>query len=394
MAPFDIGTVTSFDDVTALHIPDVLVAAKAVQLAPQLAQVWNMMKAPSLGITGKSFEIYGRTNTSLDGTIGTGAGTGWVDGTATTSLPMSAAGVNKLVVGSVIKVENEVVIVKSVDRSANTIAVWGRGACGTTGAAHADTTAYTTVGYAGHDGDLKNVEARAENTFKYTNYVSSIFEMIDYTISQQLIGRQGIGSGEANVAILKQEAMNRVAKMLARMSILGQKQDGSKTGNPFSSAGLLAQLEDTSSNTRPILRYNAGTANFTETILINALAANFALGNPDTIILNQTYKNIANKFNNAFINIDRSDKTAGSSVKFYEYEGKVLNFVVDSDMPAGKIAICNSNMLYKSWQDGDVLRYVDEPTLSSREKKGSLQGSIAFAVEGVGFEHCEIYGLN
>lgn len=394
MTLFDIGTVTAFDDATAVHIPDVLVAAKAVALAPQKAQVWNLMKAPSLGITGKSFEIYGRTDTSLDGTIGTGAGTGWVDGTAVTALPMASAAIHKLVIGSVIKVESEVVVVKSIDRSANTIAVWSRGAGSSTAAAHADTTAFTTIGYAAHDTDLKNIEARAENTFKYTNYVSTIYEIIDYTLSQQLIGRQGIGDGNANIQLLKNEAMNRVSKHLARMAILGYKQAGGKATDPYMGAGLLSQLEDTSGGTRPVLRYNASTTDFTETHLKAALAANFALGNPDTIILNQTYKNIANKFNNAFINIDRSDKTAGNSVKFYEYEGKVLNFIVDSDMPSGKVVLANSGMLYKSWQQGDVLRFVDEPKASSRENRGSLQGSVAFAVEGVGYEHCEMYGLN
>ena len=394
MTLFDIGSVTEFDDTVAVHMPDVLVAAKAVALAPQKAQVWNLMKAPGQAITGKTFEIYGRTDTSLDGTIGTGSGTGWVDGTAVTALPMAAANVHKLVIGSVLKVEAEVVVVKSIDRSANTIAVWSRGAGSSTAAAHADTTAFTIIGYAAHDTDLKNIEARAENSFKYTNYVSTIYEIIDYTLSQELIGRQGIGDGAANIQLLKNEAMNRVSKHLARMAILGYKQVGSKANDPFMGAGLLAQLEDTSSGSRSVLRYNASTTDFTETHLKAALAANFALGNPNKIILNQTYKNIANKFNNAFINIDRTDKTAGNSVKFYEYEGKVLEFVVDSDMPSGKIAIVNDGMIYKSWQNGDVLRYVDEPKASSRETRGSLQGSVAFAVEGVGFEHCEMYGLN
>jgi hypothetical protein len=52
---------------------------------------------------------------------------------------MTAAAVAVLTVGDVLQVENELVIVKSVDRGANTIDVFGRGHGGTSAAAHTDT---------------------------------------------------------------------------------------------------------------------------------------------------------------------------------------------------------------------------------------------------------------
>jgi hypothetical protein len=387
---FELGTITIYDDATAVHQPDVLVSAKAVQLAATQGVLWNMMSAPGEAITGKNFEIYGRTITALNGTIGTGAGTGWVDGAATTSLPMATANTNKLIPGLILKVENEIVIVKSVNNSAYTIDVWSRGAAGTSGAAHVDTTAYTVLGYAAHDTDLKNLTGRAETTFKYTNYVNTYMDVIEYELTQQLIGRRGVVD---NVQILKDEAMYRCAGLLARMALLGVKQAGAKATDPYSSAGLYAQLEDTSSATRPVNRYNAGSVAFSKSILDGALAQVFQTGNPDTILVSQKYKNILNGFNTAFIQTNRQDNVAGYSIAKYEYEGKQLNVVVDQDCADTKVAILTSSKCQKGWQEGDVLRFVDEPASSSREKKISLQGSIGFIIEGVGYDHCEIYNL-
>lgn len=387
---FELGLVTIYDDATAVHQPDVLVAAKAVRLAATQGVFWNLMSAPAAAITGKNFEIYGRTITALNGTIGTGAGTGWGDGVATASLPMAAANTNKLIPGMILKVENEIVIVKTVNNSAHTIDVWSRGAAGTSGAAHVDTTAYTVLGYAAHDTDLKNLTGRAETTFKYTNYVNTYMDVIEYELSQQLIGRRGVGD---NIQVLKDEAMFRCAGLLARMSLNGVKQAGAKTTDPYSSAGLYAQLEDTSSSTRPVNRYNASSTAFSKTILDAALAQVFQTGNPDTILLTQKYKNILNAFNTAFIQTNRQDNVAGYSIAKYEYEGKQLDIIVDQDCQDTKVAILNKSLCQKGWQEGDVLRFVDELPASSREKKISLQGSVGFVVEGVGYEHCEIYGL-
>jgi len=387
---FELGVITIYDDAVAVHQPDILVAAKAINLAVNQGAFYQSLSAPAAAISGKDFEIYGRTSTSMDSTIGTGAGTGWVDGVATTALPMSAVAVNKLTIGCILKVESEVVVVKAIDRSAYTIAVWSRGAGATTGAAHADTTAFTVIGHTIHDTDLKNVESRAETTNKYVNYCLTIAEAIDYTKSQQLVGRRGVVD---NIAILKEEAMLRVAILLSRASLNGIKFAGGKTADPYSSAGLYEQLEDTSGATRAILRYNASSAALSKTILDAALAEAFLRGNPDTIWCTQKYKNIINAFNQPFINTTREDKTAGYSVSQYEYEGKTLSIRVDQDCADTKLAICTQALLQKGFQSSDVLSYMEEPKQSSREHRGTLSGSLGFVVEGVGYDHLEIYGL-
>lgn len=389
---FELGLITVWDDAVAVHPPDILVAAKAVDLAANQGALYEAMAAPGAGISGKKFEIYGRSLTTMNATIGDGIGGGWNIGDVS-ALKMNATAVNKLTVGCVILVENEVVIIKAIDVSAATIDVWSRGAGGTSAATHADTIAYTVIQYAAKDTDLKNVTSRAETTNLYTNYVNQIFETLDYTKSQQLIGRDGIGSGQANIDILKVEAMKRVAIVQAIAAVRGVKQDGTKANDPYASAGLLSQLEDTAGGTRPILRYNASSATFSETILRAALLEGLKKGNPDTIWMSSANKAIANSFKQSYIQSDARDTQAGYSVDSYNYEGKILALKVDQDMPNDRIPVVTQKLCQKAWQQGDSLRYVDEPGASSRENRKSLQGSLGFIIEGVGYDHIEIYDL-
>ena len=373
-----------------MHQPDILVAAKAVDLASNQGVFYQALTAPNRAITQKEFLIYGRSITSLNGLVGDAVGGGWVNGTTTTSLALATASLNKLTIGCVLKVEDEMVIVKAIDRSAQTIDVWSRGAGSTSGAAHVDTTPFTVIGHSIHDTDLKNITARAEVTNKYINYCLTIAEIVEYTKSQQILGRDGLADpiGTANF-----EAMRRVAEILARASLQGMKVEGTKAGDPYMSAGLYDQLEDTASGIRAILRHNASSVALSKTVLDSALEEAFLKGKPDVIWCTQKYKNIINAFNQSFINTNRIDKTAGYSVSEYEYEGKILKIKVDQDCVDTKLAICTQAKLQKGFQSDEMIRFAKEPGGSSRETRHSLSGSLGFIVEGVGYDHLEIYNL-
>ena len=388
---FTLGKVTDFDDANTILTPEVLVTAKAITLPTNKGVLYQSMSAPQRAITQKEFEIYSRTATGLTGVVGDGSGAlgGWAD-SGTTGLKMTAVGMNALTVGSVLKVESEIVAVKSVNRTAYTIDVFARGMGGTSAAAHADTTAYTVIGIAASDGDLKNVESKSENTVKYKNFAQTIFEIVEYTQSELLIGRKGLTTAN-EIALCRQEAMLRVAKLLSSNAINGTKHQGTKV-IPYMSAGLFAQLADDSSGTRVINRYNANSTAFSETILKTALDQTMNIGNCDTILVSPAKK----KLMNAFISsrtVMRDDKTAGSNVEFYEYEGVVFNIMVDADVPSDRVALINLAKCQKSFLEGDVIRFVEEPPASSREHRESIQGTVAFAVDGVGYDHCDIYGL-
>ena len=388
---FNFGTVTEFDDANSIHDPIVLAAAKAVDLPRFKGVFYQMMGAPQAPISQKKFEIYSRSKTARGGVIGNGA-TGW-DSSATTALPMTAAAIVGLTVGHVLKVENEVVQVKSVDRSANTIAVKARGLGGTTAAAHADATAYTVIGYAGLDSDLKNVESVAESTLKYENYVQTVFELLDWEKGAEL-ARKGL-EGDKIIALLRKEAAFRVAETLSRMAIHGYKQAGSKDVS-YMSAGLLSQLADDASGSRPVLRYNVNGA-LTEDKLKEGLEIVFNVGSPSTILCSFKNKTTINSFltgNNAVqVVTDLNQKTAGNRVDYYDYEGMILGVEVDADMPNDQMGVITPASCKKGWLSEDALQNVTEPTQSSREKRESIQGSLGFVIEGVGYDHLLMTGI-
>lgn len=390
---FNFGTVTEFDDSNSIHDPVVQAAAKAITLPRFKGVFFQSMGAPQAPIISKDFDIYSRTKSTRNGVIGDGAATGW-DASSTTDLAMSAAAIKGLTVGHVLKVEDEVVQVKSVDRSANTIDVKGRGLGGTTAAAHADQTAFKVIGFAGLDSDLKNVESISESTLKYTNYVQTVFELLDWEKGAEL-ARKGLAA-ENIVAILRQEATYRVAELLSLMAIHGYKQVGS-TGVSWMSAGLLAQLADTASGSRPVLSYNAAGA-LTEDKLKAALEEVFLVGSPSQILCSFKNKQTINGFitgNSAVqVTTDIKNKIAGlDRVDYYDFEGMLLEVKVDADMPDDKIAIITPGQCRKGWLKDDTLKNVTEPSASSREKRESIQGSVGFVIEGVGYDHTFIYGV-
>lgn len=391
---FNFGQVSDFSDTNSIANPVIAALASAINLPRFKGATYQRMGAPVVPIKTKQYDVWSRTSTTRNGIIGTAAVGDWGGTAPTTALPVAAAYNAGLTVGHVLKVDNEIVVVKSVNRGANTIDVFARGAAGTTAAAHTTGAAFTVIGFAGRDVDLKNAESVSEASLKCPNYIQTIYEMLDWTKGAELM-RQGL-STENVVALLRQEAGIRVAGMLSNMAINGVKQLG--TANiPYMSSGLLASLEDTAGASRPIQRYNASSAALDETKLLAALDQVFATGSPDSIILSlynaNKFKSFVGAGKDVTIATDRMDTGAGRSIDHYDYNGVRLDLVIDADMPNDRIAIVTSADLKKGWLDGDMLTTKEEPTLSTREKRESIQGSVGFLVENVGYNHLEIYGL-
>lgn len=391
---FNVGQVSDFSDTNSLPTPIIAALAKSINLPRFKGALYQAMGAPLVPITNKRYDVYSRSKTTRNGIIGTAGGSDWGSTVATTALPIPAASLAGITIGHVLKVDNEVMVVKSVNRSTNAVDVFARGAAGTTAATHSTGAAFTVMGFAGRDVDLKNVESAAENTLTCPNYVQTVFELLDWTKGAEL-ERKGL-SAENVIAFLRQEAMVRAAETLSLMAVLGMKQLG--TANiPYMSSGLLASLEDTNGSTRPVLRYNASSAAMDETKLRAALDTVFATGAPDTIVTGLYNANKFLTFNGAgkdvTIATDRMDTGAGRFVDHYDYNGARLNILVDADMPNDKVAIVTMGDCKKGWLSGDMLTTKEEPTLSTRERRESIQGSVGFLIENVGYNHIEIYGL-
>jgi hypothetical protein len=393
---FNYGTVSEFSDANSIANPVISALAKAIQLPAFKGALYQKASPPMVPIKQKTFEVYSRSKTTRNGVIGTaGSGTDWGSTSDTTALPIAAAYLVGLSIGHVLKVDSEVMVISAIDRSGNTIDVHARGAGGTTAATHTTGAAFSVIGFAGRDADLKNVTASNEATLKYTNYVQSVFEVLDWKKGAEL-QRQGLSAANA-IAVIREEAAIRVAEMLSAMAVNGVKQLGADGGTPYMSAGLLSQLEDTAGSTRPILRYNASSAALSETILKGALDTVFATGSPDTIVCSLAKANLFAGFLGAgkdvTIQTGRDDTGAGRWVDHYDYNGIRLGIMVDADMVADKVAIVTMGKIRKGWLEGDMLNTQKEPDLSSREHRESITGSVGFLVEDVGYDHIEIYGL-
>jgi hypothetical protein len=180
------------------------------------------------------------------------------------------------------------------------------------------------------------------------------------------------------------------------MSIRGVKAKVSEQGNGrFMSAGLIAQLADA---TRGGAVYNVN-GELTEQKFKDALKQRFDAGaTMNTIWCSPTAKGWINAFlgANSAISLNQSaaEHTAGGVyVDAYNYEGAILRVRVDADIPDSKIAVVNQGKCKKGWLADDGLRLVDEPALSSREKRKSLQGSVGFLIEDVGADHLLLDGI-
>jgi hypothetical protein len=383
---FELGIFTDQSDSTTIADPVVLAAASAVKLPPNKGRFWNDMGPFTEPTSNRRFEIYSRTDTQRNGTIGAGD---W-DATATTALPVtSSAG---LIKGLILQIAAEVVVVNTIV-DATTITVVARGAAGTTGAIHLEDVAYTVIGSAINDVDLKNIDSVSEITQKYENFMQTVAEPIDYTKGGQLDPRKGIAVG--TIALLETEAMTRVAKNISVGSVLGLKQDKDAGKGPFMTAGLIQQLSDDSSGRLILEATSVGVLN--ETKFKAALRTVTNTGTPTVAYMSTANKDIVNEFNGASssvaINTGRGDTQAGYYIDSYNYEGLIIDIKIDSDMPDDAICIVNINKCKKGPKAGDAIEHHDELPASSREKRASFNGSYGIAIDDVGYEHIIMTGV-
>ena len=391
---FNFGQYGEFTDPVTNGDPVIAAVAKVIEPGPYKGQFYQAMGAPTVPLDQKIFEVYTRSKTSRNGVIGA---TPW-DADDVTGLSVSAAAAKGLTVGHVIKIGSEVVIVKEVNRTNNTIAVFARGAGGSTAGAHDAATAFTVIGFAGADLDLKNVESISESTSKYENYMQTFFETNNWLKQGELV-RKGLSEAQAKVVLLK-EAELRFAELLSIASIHGLKQKPTDDSDRFMSAGLISQLKDSNSGNRRVFSYNANGP-ISEVIFKAALKELFDNGgNPTSIWASPTNKGFINNFAgacNADVNLTDSpnNHTAGGLfINAYNYEGKIIPIRVDQDMPDDIIPILNMGDCKKGWLKDDGMVLKDEPTQSTREMRKSLQGTTGFLIENVGVNHTYIYGVN
>jgi len=384
----DLGLHKTLDDSNSILDPEVIAVAERVTplQSKEFGKVWDLFQTGP-DFTTDEYEILRRGYTAPTVTLGTvGSGTDWNSTSDTTALPITAGTIDRITVGDILLVDSEIVVVKSVDRTGNTIDLYERGAGDTAGATHSSAATATIIGNAHIEGTV-DAEAMAEQTEKVSNYCQIVLESIDLSKENSDQARK-VGM---TADFLRAEAMERVMRDLARSAIYGTARVGT-AAIPAMTRGLLSHLYDVSG----ALKASVGGA-FSETALKNGLdAVRAAGGSVNAIVLSVANKRIANGFTGAdAIQTDRGDRMGGHVLDGYIADGfGSIPFVVDIDMPSDKVALVNTRFLRKGWKAGDSLRFEKEPNTSSREKKETLQGKFGLAVENVGQSHYLLYGIS
>jgi len=389
---FDIGMHWSLDDSITRPDPLILGMAAEIKLGKDEGTIWNRLPLYSERVDNFEFEIFDRSRTSLSGVIGDGVGAGW-NNSATTNLPMTESAVNGITVGHVLLVEDEQVIVKSVDRSAFTIDVVARGHGETSAASHADTTAFKVIGIAINPTDLKNVESFAEMSGKYGNYCQRVVGIIEQEFDDEIQARKAF---EQKPQLIK-EAMDRIAKQCFATAILGTKSMKTKT-SPYTTAGILEQLATTGSRARTPLRFDATGYSDPVKLLQDALKVVWAAGGkPKQIYISPTNRRKFNPLMEQFKvgTVGQKSGVVGTDVATsFFFEGEEHEFVSDKDFPDSRIEIVTEEMLAKGWRAQDQLRGPNkEPMDSTLESRWSIYGSMFLVAKGVGVDHIDLYNV-
>ena len=385
----DIGIHYTYDDTNSQLDPEIIALAQRItpEDAAEFGKVYELFGQRARPITTDEVEILKRQYTAPTITVtASGDGADWDTVDDISALPVPAGDMPSITIGDVLQVNDEIVVIKTLDRSGNTIDVYERGAGESDPAAHGHEAAITVkiIGSANIEGTV-DIEAMAEETDIYTNYMQLFEEKIDLTKEDSDQARKMGITGDT----LREEALRRVKKDLARTAIFGVSRAGSKTV-PAMTLGFLQWLAHADG-----LKANVAGA-FTQTVLDTGLnAIREAGGSPKAIVMSIKNKTAFNTFTSAdVVSQEVGDRSTGRIIEKYIADGiGSIPVVVDSDMPNDQVAIVDTTKLSKGWKVGDEMKLVDEPPVNSRQKAQTMQGKLGFFTENIGQSHYLMTGL-
>jgi len=318
-----------------------------------------------------TYKTYTKPTRPRTGTVGTG---GW-DNSSTEDLPVTAQTALDLDIGKVLKVGSEVVIVKSIDTTANTIDVYGRGAGGTTAATASVNDEILMTSVAVPEGE---------------NLGKGLFnERVAATNGTQIITKQ------AEVTLTEANQKRKLPQDLLEEKTQDEMYDAVEDMNTASLSGVF-QEADSETNTPGMTRgliesiilagngnlVNVTSGAFTETRVANTLHEIWKQkGIVDTIILSPGNKKIANDFGNFQGRIaDVRGNMIGQENDAIAAEGiGDVFFTVDHSLSNSDVVYCNSGDMTKHYFEGDALRVVNtsDPT-NPRLIRNSIMGQFGF----------------
>lgn len=307
----------------------------------ETAMKTSLLRLFNIGAAVTSFtvEVEELEATPTTGKIGV-----WND-TATTSLPVKATLTALLTNYSVLKIEDELVVVKSVNRTSNTIEVFQRGHGGTTASAHIDETDAIITGY-NYVVGVKNIESRVAESETHQYFVakqsvpSVAFTKEDLTIRRKNFGEDGsMNYVEAQIDRMDKNLLIEMDKSLVYHS--GQK---AANGNPGMIVGLISEAL-----TRGNVVTSFGTISSTEKINDALTASRNKGGFSDFIMVGSDNFDAIQALANdeTQVNVpDRLQVVLGASVSAIETKVGRLIPILNLNFPADKFVVGNSADLF------------------------------------------------
>lgn len=193
-------------------------------------------------VSNLKYEMALKDETVFSGNIWDGTN-GW-DNSAVSGLPITAALAGVITNYAVLKVENEIVVVKSVDRTANTIEVFKRGAGATTPAAHNDWVEAQVLGFNMPRG-VKDIEANFKEQKIDFNVVGKYtVPSLKYTKEQLTENRKYYGEAGSKDFISEQilEKDKDLLKTTNKLLIHGTREEWAEW-EPGMTRGILEEAE-------------------------------------------------------------------------------------------------------------------------------------------------------
>lgn len=355
----------------------------ATLVDPRLTTSWDLIpeEEPSDKV---NLDWWDANRYELGGTVRTN----W-NNTDTTGLTMDDDLAVIIQVGDVLKVDSEYLVVSVVTArgtGAGTFSVQARGHGSSSGASHTAGAEILIVGNANLEGAI-GPDGLSEDTIKRTNYYSLVEEYIAVTKTAKEQKYEDIAD---KVDYERERAMTRALKKINRSVFYGIKNEGTKTASR--SAGCLEEFVN--SITYGAVRVNCSGA-FTE-LKLQELLKNIALrgGAPNLILMSPKNKQIANGFNNSYIQTNRQDKQAGVIIdRYLDQNAGEVQFVSDPAMRDDVVFAINTNLMGKIWFKNDSLRFVEETNVSSRVYAETLQGQYTFRLKNCNTDYGALHSI-
>lgn len=325
-------------------------------------------------VNSMTIKVPSEDETVYEGLIGT-----WADGTDTTALPVSATLAGLVTNYTLLQVEDEQVVVKSVDRTANTIDVYKRGHGGTTGAAHANTVSAKIISHNYVVGS-KDIESRVLGDTVYTYYVAkNTIPSVTFTKEDLNIKRQSFGEeGRMDYVMSQISRMDKELLIEMNKSVIYSGGEAATATTPGSVVGILAEAM-----TRGNIVSSFGAITI-EKIEAGLTASRNKGGFANVVLCGAAAFDKINSLANYDLTVsvpDRLQIVLGASVAAISTKVGLLAPVLDTSFPDDKFVVLNTDGLFWAPLTGFELPGADR-TLAQESTRNDQQFVVDSITQG------------